>query len=95
MSPSTYACIPASVVHLPGGARRIARWRGSPRRRAAVPLDPDMPTFGNWHIRTLHVIADMKGDDSPDRFPSVRDEAAITARASAVDELSVAWQSNR
>jgi hypothetical protein len=60
--------------------RRIARWRGSPRRRAAVPLDPDMATFGNWHIRTLHVIADMKGDDSPDRFPSVRDEAAITAQ---------------
>jgi hypothetical protein len=54
-----------------------------------------MATFGNWHIRTVRMIADMKGDDSPDRFPSVRDEAAITARASAVDELSVAWQSNR
>ena len=60
--------------------RRIARWRGSPRRRAAVPLDPNMATFGNWHIRTLRVIADMKGDGSTDRSPSVRDEAAITAQ---------------
>jgi hypothetical protein len=40
-----------------------------------------MATFGNWHIRTLHVIADMKGDGSTDRSPSVRDEAAITAQA--------------
>ena len=63
--------------------RRIARWRGSPRRRAAVPLDPDMATFCNWHIRTLHVIADMKGDDSPDRFPSVRDEAPSQRKPSS------------
>ncbi len=26
-----------------------------------------MTTSGNWHIRTLHVIADMKGDGSTDR----------------------------
>ena len=26
-----------------------------------------MATFGNWHIRTLHVIAGMKGDGSTDR----------------------------
>jgi len=48
---------------------------GSPRRRLIL-----IATFGNWHIRTLHVIAGMKGDGSTDRCPSVRDEAAITAR---------------
>src|SRR5580693_5126862 len=34
--------------------RRIARWRGSPRRRAAVPLDPNMATFGNLAHPTAH-----------------------------------------
>jgi hypothetical protein len=36
---------------------------------ATAPLDSNMATFGNWHIRTLQVIADMKGDGSTDRSP--------------------------
>ena len=51
--------------------RRIAWWRGSPRHRAVVPLDPEMAICGNRHIRPLHVIADMKGDDSTDRSPFI------------------------
>ena len=34
-------------------------------------LDPKMATFGNWHNRPPHVIADMEGDGSTDRSPSV------------------------
>jgi hypothetical protein len=34
-------------------------------------LDPDMATFDNWHIRPLHVIADIKGDGSTDCSPSI------------------------
>lgn len=59
--------IPVSVRPCRAGAPAHSPVAGSPRRRAAVPLDPNMATFGNWHIRPLHVIADMEGDGSTDR----------------------------
>jgi hypothetical protein len=42
-----------------------------------------MATSGNRHIRTLHVIADMKGHGSTDRSPSVRDEAPSQRKTSS------------
>jgi len=80
MSPVDLCPHPGIGAPVPGGRTGAYPVAGSPRRRAAAPLDPNMATFGNWHIRTLHVIAGMKGDGSTDRCPSVRDEAAITAR---------------